>query len=47
MATIEKIYQSILNGAQDKNIKFKDLQKLLAALGFEQKENNADHFIYN
>ena len=47
MATIEKIYQSILNGAQDKNIKFKDLQKLLAALGFEQKENNGDHFIYN
>lgn len=47
MATIEKLYQSIMNGLQDKNINFRDLQKLLTALGFEQKENNGDHFIYN
>lgn len=47
MATIEKFYQSVMNGTQDKNIKFRDLQNLLAALGFKQKENNGDHFIYN
>lgn len=47
MPTIEKIYQSVMNGTQDRNIKFHDLEKLLLSLGFQQKENNGDHFLYN
>lgn len=47
MATAEKLFQSIMCGTQDKNIKFRDLQKLLMSLGFRQKENNGDHFLYN
>ncbi len=45
MATIEKLYLSILSGMQDKNIKFRDLQKLLDILGFECRIKG-DHFIY-
>ncbi|MCI8377556.1 MAG: type II toxin-antitoxin system HicA family toxin [Lachnospiraceae bacterium] len=45
--TIEKLYQSVMGGMQDNNIKFKDLQNLLIALGFQRKENNGDHFLYN
>ncbi len=45
--TIEKIYQSVMSGMQDNNIKFKDLQNLLIVLGFQQKENNGSHFLYN
>lgn len=45
MPTIEKLYSSIMNGTQDKNIKFKDLQKLLDVLGFEYRIRG-DHFIY-
>lgn len=37
MPTIEKLYISIMSGTQDKNIKFRDLQKLLYALGFEYR----------
>ncbi len=47
MATAEKLFQAVMSGTQDKNIKFRDLQKLLNSLGFQQKENNGDHFIYN
>ena len=47
MSTTEKLFQSVMCGTQDKNIKFRDLQKLLTALGFHQKENNGDHFLYN
>ncbi|NBH72159.1 type II toxin-antitoxin system HicA family toxin [Clostridiaceae bacterium] len=46
MATIEKLYLSILSGMQDKNIKFRDLQKLLNILGFECRIKG-DHFIYS
>ena len=45
--TIEKLYQSVICGMQDNNIKFGDLQSLLIALGFHQKKNNGDHFLYN
>ncbi len=45
--TIEKLYQSVISGMQDNNIKFRELQNLLIALGFQQKENNGDHFLYN
>lgn len=47
MATIEKLFQAIMCGTQDRNVRFKDLQKLLISLGFRQKENNGDHFIYD
>lgn len=47
MATINKLYQEIMSGTQDKNIKFRDLVKLLIYLGFHQKENNGDHFLFN
>ncbi len=45
MSTIEKLYLSVISGTQDKNIKFKDLQKLLDRLGFEHRIKG-DHFIY-
>ena len=47
MPTIEKLYQSVMSGSQDRNIKFRDLEKLLISLGFQKKENNGDHFLYN
>lgn len=45
MATLEKLMYSIMSGKQDRNIKFKDLQKLLDVLGFEYRVKG-DHFIY-
>lgn len=45
MPTTEKLYISIMSGTQDKNIKFRDLQKLLDILGFEHRIKG-DHFIY-
>lgn len=47
MGKQDKMLEKILSGRSDKNIKFKDLQSLLLFLGFTQKENNGDHFIYN
>lgn len=46
MATLEKLYLSVITGMQDKNIKFRDLQKLLDVLGFECRIKG-DHFIYS
>lgn len=46
MATLEKLMNSIMCGTQDKNIKFKDLQKILDILGFECRIKG-DHFIYS
>lgn len=45
MATAEKFFQSIMCGTQDRNIKFRDLQKLLNILGFECRIKG-DYFIY-
>ncbi len=45
MSAIEKLYLSVISGTQDKNIKFKDLQKLLDRLGFECRIKG-EHFIY-
>lgn len=42
---MEKLYLSVMSGTHDKNIKFRDLQKLLDMLGFE-KRIKGDHFIY-
>lgn len=45
MPTNEKIFQMVINERQDKNIKFRDLQKLLEALGFACRVRG-DHHIY-
>lgn len=45
MPQIEKIFFAIMNGRQDSNIKFSDLQKILESLGFENRIRG-DHFIY-
>lgn len=45
VATVEKLFQSVMCGTQDNNIKFKDLQKLLDIMGFEYRIRG-DHFIY-
>ena len=44
MSTLEKLYLSIMSGTQDKNVKFRDLQALLDALGFHYRVRG-DHFI--
>ncbi len=41
----DKIYEKILFGKSDNNIKFKDLQKLLNQLGFQYRIKG-DHYIY-
>ena len=45
MPSAEKIFQDIMNGTKDKNIKFKDLQKLLDTLNFKFRIKG-DHFVY-
>jgi len=45
ISTIEKLFNTIMNGRNDRNIKFRDLQKLLEYLGFECIIRG-DHFIY-
>ena len=45
MATLEKLFYSIMSGTQDRNTKFADLQKILDVLGF-QCRIKGDHFIY-
>lgn len=46
MATTDKLMQSVMSGQQDRNIRFKDLQKLLDTMGFECRIRG-DHFIYS
>lgn len=46
MPTAEKIMISIMSGTQDKNIKFRDLKKLLEVLNFDCRIKG-DHFIYS
>ncbi|MGN0323781.1 MAG: type II toxin-antitoxin system HicA family toxin [Oliverpabstia sp.] len=45
MPTNEKIFQEIMCGSKDKNIRFSELQKFLDYLGF-QCRIKGDHFIY-
>lgn len=45
MATLEKLFYSIMSGTQDRNIKFSDMQKILEVLGFQYRIKG-DHFIY-
>ena len=46
MPITEKILQNLMSGLQDKNIKFRDLQKLLDALGFEGAGERRSSYIY-
>lgn len=41
----EKVYNALMNGKKDNNIRFSDLQKLLDKLGFKFRVKG-DHFIY-
>ena len=45
MPSNEKILLNIISGTHDKNIKFRDLQRVLEALGFEERIRG-DHHIY-
>lgn len=45
MPTSKKIFQDIMSGSKDKNIRFSELQKLLEELDF-QCRIKGDHFIY-
>lgn len=45
MSQFEKLLASIMHGANDKNIAFADLQKVLDRFGFECRIRG-DHFIY-
>ena len=45
MPTVDKIYSSIMDAAQDRNIRFTDLQKLLDYFNFECRIKG-DHFVY-
>jgi len=46
MAQILKLYYNVCSGKCDNNIKFRDLQELLTALGFILSRVNGDHFMY-
>lgn len=45
MPTVENIYFDVLRGTKDRNIRFRDLQRLLIAMGFSYHVKG-DHFIY-
>lgn len=45
MPTVDKILIDVMSGTKDNNIRFADLQKLLATLEF-QCRIKGDHFIY-
>lgn len=45
ISQIDKFLFAVLSGRQDKNIKFKDLQRLLYYLNFRERIRG-DHFIY-
>ena len=45
MGQIDKLIAAVLCGEQDKNIKFKDLQRILIHLDFRERVRG-DHFIY-
>ncbi|MFR5600913.1 MAG: type II toxin-antitoxin system HicA family toxin [Lachnospiraceae bacterium] len=45
MSTKDKIFQDIMCGSKDKQIRFSELQKILELLGFQHRIKG-DHFIY-
>ena len=42
-----KIYESIISGNSDNNIKYTDFQNLIIDLGFEFKRQKGSHIIYH
>ena len=45
MASLAKIFDTILRGQSDTNVRFADLQRILKALSFQFRVKG-DHFIY-
>ena len=46
MASLRKIFDAMLRGESDANLRFADLQRVLRAMGFDQRVKG-DHFIYS
>ena len=46
MSRLRKILDALFSGSRDANIRFHDLQRILAALDFEE-HIRGDHFIYS
>ena len=42
----QKVYESVISGKADNNIKFSDFQNLIIDLGFEFKNQEGSHKIY-
>ncbi|MCL5031296.1 MAG: type II toxin-antitoxin system HicA family toxin [Bacteroidetes bacterium] len=43
---MKKVFEKVLSGTSDSNIKFSDLKKLIQLLGFKERIKG-DHFIYS
>lgn len=46
MGKTEKIFERVLSGTSDNNIKFEDLKSLLIHLGFNQRIKGSHHIYY-
>ena len=42
----KKVYESVISGKADNNIKYTDFQNLIIDLGFEFRRYNGSHEIY-
>jgi len=42
----KKVYEAVISGKADNNIKYSDLQNLIIDLGFEFQRQNGSHEIY-
>ena len=42
----KKVYESVMGGKSDNNIKYKDFQNLIIALGFEFSRQKGSHVMY-
>jgi len=42
----KKVYDAVMSGQSDNNIKYTDLQNLLIGLGFEFKRQKSSHTMY-
>ena len=42
----EKLYEAVMSGKSDNNIKYTDFQNLIVDLGFEFKRQKGSHRIY-
>ena len=43
----KKVYESVISGKSDNNIKYTDFQSLIIGLGFEFVRQNGSHEIYS